>query len=74
MDDHEWKAAALNSVAHLCEANLEYEAHLAAPGKGQSWRCKVCGEGFHRANADAPANRWEDLSIHDFELQPWEVI
>lgn len=59
---------------HLCEQHLAYEATLGAPGKGQSWKCTICGEGFHRMSADSPPNRWEELELSDYELQPWEVI
>jgi hypothetical protein len=74
MDDREWRAAALDSAAHNCLTNLEFVGHLAAPGIGQAWDCRVCGEHFHRLNADAPARKFEDLDLEDFEMQPWEVI
>jgi hypothetical protein len=74
MDNLDWRAAALDSVTHNCLANLEFRAHLAAPGYGQAWDCRVCGEHFHRVNADAPANRFEDLPLEAFELQPYDCI
>jgi len=70
----DWRSIAIQSAAHDCLRHLRYVAHLGAPGKGQSWDCEVCGEHFHRMNADAPAYRYEDLDLSDFELQPWEVI
>lgn len=74
MDTPEWLAAALASADHDCQKNLEFVGHLAAPGYGQSWDCSVCGEHFHRVNADAHANRFEDLPLEAFELQPYDCI
>jgi len=70
----DWWSIALQSTNHRCEDNLEFSGHLAAPGKGQAWDCRICGESFHRINADAPAVRFADLHPSTFELQPWEVI
>ena len=70
----DWRSIAIQSANHDCLRHLEFRGHLAAPGKGQSWDCAICGEGFWRANADAPAHRWEDLHPSTFEMQPWEVI
>lgn len=73
-NDDGWWRDALRQANHRCEDNLEFSGHLAAPGKGQAWDCRICGEHFHRVNADAHPVRFSDLHPSTFEMQPWEVI
>jgi hypothetical protein len=54
----------------LASERLEFVAHIAAPGYGQSWTCSVCdrpfvkiGDAFHDARDSGP-----------FELSPEDVI
>lgn len=53
---------------------VEFVAHLAAPGFGQSWICLECGEPMWKPNAAAQAIPFKELDTQDYILSPEDVV
>jgi len=53
---------------------VEFVAHLAAPGFGQSWICLECGEPMWKRNTGAEAIPFKELDAQDYILSPEDVV
>lgn len=54
-----------------CGCMLEYQGDLAAPGKGQSWKCTECDSSYHVMGKSV--RPFDSIDPDSVELKPWEV-
>lgn len=53
---------------------LAFQGHIAAPGFGQAWKCKACGEPMWSPGGALFAQPYKDLDASSLELGPEDVI